>query len=309
LHLWDHYRFTLSHPHLERAYPLLQGAAQFFVDSLVRDPKSGAWVTCPSISPENQHPLGTAVCAGPTMDGAILRDLFEATAEAASLLGVDADFRQRLLEIRAELPPYRVGLAGQLEEWQEDWDLDAPEPHHRHVSHLFGLYPSHQISPTATPELAQAARRTLELRGDEATGWSLAWKVNLWARLGEGECAYRLLKLLLSPDRSYTNLFCAHPPLQIDGNFGGAAGILEMLLQSEMGRLHLLPALPAAWAEGELRGVKARGGLTVDLRWQDHELVDATITSLVDQTVEVRIRERAPVELALTAGVAARWTG
>jgi alpha-L-fucosidase 2 len=225
------------------------------------------------------------------------------------LLGVDADLRRRLLEMREELPPYRIGRAGQLLEWQEEWDLEAPEPHHRHVSHLFGLHPSHQISPARTPELARAARRTLELRGDEATGWSLAWKVNFWARLGDGERAYRLLKLLLSPDRTYTNLFDAHPPFQIDGNFGGAAGILEMLLQSEMGHLHLLPALPAAWAKGELRGAKARGGLTVAFRWQDHELVDAIITSLVDQTVEVRVRDRAPVELALKAGVGARWTG
>ena len=309
LHLWDHYRFTLSRLHLERAYPLLKGASEFFVDSLVRDPKSGHWVTCPSMSPENQHPLGTAVCAGPTMDSAILRDLLGATAEAASVLGVDAEFGRQLLELRANLPPYRIGRAGQLQEWQEDWDLEVPEPHHRHLSHLFGLYPSHQISPTVTPELARAARRTLELRGDEATGWSLAWKINLWARLGEGERAYQLLKLLIHPDRSYTNLFDAHPPMQIDGNFGGAAGILEMLVQSEVGRLHLLPALPAAWAEGELRGVKARGGLTVDLRWRQHELVDATITSLVDQTVKVRLLQRTPVEIALAAGATARLPG
>jgi alpha-L-fucosidase 2 len=303
LHLWEHYQFTLSQIYLARAYPLLKGASEFFVDTLVRDPNTGHLVTCPSISPENQHPMGTALCAGPTMDAAILRDLFQATAEAAELLERDPDFRRQLLDIRADLAPYRIGKAGQLQEWQADWDLEAPEPHHRHVSHLFGLHPSQQISPITTPELAAAARKTLELRGDEATGWSLAWKVNLWARLLDGERAHALLKLLLSPNRSYTNLFDAHPPFQIDGNFGGAAGILEMLVQSQRGTLHLLPALPAAWPEGQLRGVRARGGLTVDLTWRDHALVEATITSSVAQRVAVRVLGRDPFTMVLEAGV------
>jgi alpha-L-fucosidase 2 len=303
LHLWDHSRFTLSREHVARAYPLLKGAAEFFVDALVRDPTSGCWVTCPSMSPENQHSRGSALCAGPTMDIAILRDLLEATAEASALLGVDTEFRQELLDIRRELPPHRIGRGGQLQEWQEDWDLEAPEPHHRHVSHLFGLHPSHQISPGRTPELAAAARRTLELRGDEATGWSLAWKVNFWARLWDGERSYQLLKFLLSPDRTYTNLFDAHPPFQIDGNFGGAAGILEMLVQSEMGRLHLLPALPAAWKRGRLCGVRARGGLTVDFDWEHGRLVTATLKSSIDQTIELRIGRDEPADVVLLAGV------
>jgi alpha-L-fucosidase 2 len=304
LHLWDHYRFTLSHDHLARAYPLLKGAAEFFVDSLVRDPQTQHWVTCPSISPENQHPLGTALCAGPTIDIAILRDLFEAAAEAARLLNVDPEFRSRISGLREELPAYQIGHAGQLQEWQADWDLQSPDPHHRHVSHLFGLFPGHQISPFTTPELAIAARRVLELRGDNATGWSLAWKVNCWARLLDGERAFALLKLMLSPDRSYTNLFDAHPPFQIDGNFGGAAGILEMLVQSEPGRLHLLPALPAAWPQGRLRGARARGGLTVDLQWNRGTLVEATLTSSVAQSISLRIADRDPTNWVLAPGVA-----
>jgi len=303
LHLWEHYRFTLSRSHLKRAYPLLKGSAEFFVDALVRDPHTGHWVICPSISPENQHPFGTALCSGPTMDAAILRDLFHATAEAAQLLDRDPEFRQRLLGIRAELPPYRVGKAGQLQEWQADWDRTAPEPHHRHVSHLFGLHPSQQISPITTPELAAAARKSLELRGDRATGWSLAWKVNLWARLHDGERAHALLKLLLSPDYSYTNLFAAHPPFQIDGNFGGAAGILEMLVQSAEGQLHLLPALPVAWSDGQLRGARARGGLVVDLSWRAHALVEAKLTSSIEQVVQLRVLSDDPVEIALKPGV------
>jgi alpha-L-fucosidase 2 len=301
LHLWDHYQFTLSEDHLRRAYPLLKGAAEFFVASLVLDPNTGHRVTCPSVSPENLHPYGTSICAGPTMDSAILRDLFQATVEAANRLHVDAEFRGQILGIVSELPPYRIGKGGQLQEWQEDWDLEAPERHHRHVSHLFGLHPSHQISPHRTPELAAAARRTLELRGDAATGWSLAWKANFWARLLDGERAYQLLQLLLNPDHSFTNLFDSHPPFQIDGNFGGAAGILEMLVQSEMGRLHLLPALPAAWQMGQLRGARARGGITVDLRWDKHALVEASVTSLVDQTIQLQIAGQVPFDLVVTA--------
>jgi len=302
LHLWEHYQFTRSLPHLERAYPLLKGAAEFFVDSLVIDPKSHFLVTCPSISPENQHPHGSAVCAGPAMDMAILRDLFSATIEAAKILNRDPAFCDVLAEKRAMLAPYRVGKAGQLMEWQDDWDLEAPEPHHRHVSHLFGLHPSCQISPHKTPELAAAAKKTLELRGDFATGWSLAWKVNFWARLGDAERAYQLLCLLLHPERSYTNLFDAHPPFQIDGNFGGAAGILEMLIQSEPGRIHLLPALPRAWPKGTVRGVRARGAISVDFAWESAHITSASFRSSVDQEVWLVLHSSNPVKLSFTAG-------
>lgn len=302
LHLWDHYQFTLDDDYLTRVYPILKGASRFFLDTLVVDPVSRHLVTCPSISPENQHPHGSSLCAGPTMDNAIIRDLFSATEQAASILGVDDSFRDELLGARKQLPLCRVGKGGQLQEWLEDWDLDAPEPHHRHISHLFGLYPSFQISPLSTPKLAAAARRALELRGDVGTGWSLAWKLNSWARLHDAERAHELLRLLLSPDRTYTNLFDAHPPFQIDGNFGGAAGILEMLVQSQRGSLHLLPAVPKAWDRGVLRGAKARGGLSVDLEWQDHEVVRSTVVSLVDQEILLRVRGGAAQTVALKAG-------
>ncbi|HTA89108.1 MAG TPA: glycoside hydrolase family 95 protein [Polyangiaceae bacterium] len=305
LHLWDQYRFSLDRAHLARALPILNGAATFFLDFLVEHPKLGQLVTCPSVSPENCHPFGgTTICAGPTMDNALLRDLFAAAAEASETLGVEPELCAAFRAARARLPPFRIGKAGQLQEWLEDWDLDVPERTHRHVSHLFGLHPSHQISPFETPELAAAARRTLELRGDEATGWSLAWKANFWARLLDGERAHALLTLLLSPDRTYTNLFDAHPPFQIDGNFGGAAAILEMLAQSNVGWLHLLPALPRAWPEGRVAGLRARGGLTLDLTWRDHALESVRITSLVDQVLALRVKTEALRTVTLRAGVA-----
>ncbi|HEY4106260.1 MAG TPA: glycoside hydrolase family 95 protein [Polyangiaceae bacterium] len=303
LQLWDHYCFSLDRAHLARAYPILKGAAEFFLDFLVEHPRTRELVTCPSVSPENMHPFGTTLCAAPTMDSAILRDLFAATAEAGEILERDAELVAKIRAARARLPEYRIGKAGQLQEWLDDWDLEAPERTHRHVSHLFGLHPSRQISPLDTPELAAAARRTLELRGDEATGWSLAWKVNFWARLLDGERAHALLELLLSPDRTYTNLFDAHPPFQIDGNFGGAAGILEMLVQSERGRLHLLPALPRAFRSGSIRGLRARGGLSLDLDWHDGELGTLRIMSLRDQEIVLRVKTGEPRRIALHAGV------
>ena len=301
LHLWEHFLFTEDRALLARAYAVLRGAAEFFLDTLVAHPKTGELVTCPSISPENQHPWGTALCAGPTMDNAILRDLFEATELAAAQLGLDAELRDQVKAARARLPGFRIGRAGQLQEWLEDWDLEAPEPHHRHVSHAFGLHPSLQISPDRTPELAAAVRKSLELRGDAGTGWSLAWKINFWARLHEGERSYALLEQLLNPDRTYMNLFDAHPPFQIDGNFGGAAGILEMLAQSRPGRLHLLPALPAAWPAGSVRGLRARGGLTLDFAWQDAAVCSLTVTSLRAQQLEL-VLGKTPRRLDLAAG-------
>jgi alpha-L-fucosidase 2 len=302
LHLWDHYRYSLELDVLRRAYPILRGASLFFVDTLVSDPNTGWKVTCPSLSPENQHPHGTAICAGPTMDMAILRDLFDATMASARKLGQDEALVIELRSLREQLAPYRIGKAGQLQEWQEDWDLEAHERHHRHVSHLYGLYPSHQIDRYDTPELARAARRSLELRGDPATGWSLAWKLNLWARLGDGERAAELAKLLLCPERTYPNLFDAHPPFQIDGNFGGAAGILEALLQSAPGRLHLLPALPKAWDTGSISGARARGAIDLDLRWDRGELACATLRSKVKQKISLRIRDSIPREIQLLPG-------
>lgn len=278
--LWDHVAFSGDSALVRRVYPLLKGAAEYFLDALVRLPGTDHLVTNPSLSPENVHPQGAALCAGPTMDNQILRDLFNAVAEAATLLERDADFRARVLAARDRLPPHVIGKAGQLQEWLEDWDMNVPEIDHRHVSHLYGLYPSFQIDLEETPELAAAVRRSLEIRGDNATGWGIGWRINLWARLGDGDHAHDVVSLLLSPERTYPNMFDAHPPFQIDGNFGGAAGIIEMLVQSRGGRLRLLPALPGAWPSGRITGVKARGGLELSMSWADSALTEATLTAL-----------------------------
>ncbi|WP_313343967.1 glycoside hydrolase family 95 protein [Stenotrophomonas sp.] len=299
--LWDRWDYGRDPAYLRRIQPLFKGAAEFFVATLQRDPGTGAMVTNPSISPENQHPFGAALCAGPAMDAQLLRDLFDQCIQMSDVLGVDADFARQLQALRAQLPPDRIGKAGQLQEWQQDWDMDAPEIHHRHISHLYALHPSSQINRRDTPALAKAARRSLEIRGDEATGWGIGWRLNLWARLGDGEHALAILKMLLSPQRSYPNLFDAHPPFQIDGNFGGTAGITEMLLQSWGGAIFLLPALPSAWPDGEVRGLRARNTAGVDLQWRNGRLHAAVLRSERGGTYQL-VHGDSTLTVALPAG-------
>ncbi|MEV4363893.1 glycoside hydrolase N-terminal domain-containing protein [Nonomuraea sp. NPDC049625] len=286
--IWDHYLFTGDLDFLRQYYPAMKGAAQFFLETLVEEPSLKYLVTNPSNSPELTHHAGVSVCAGPTMDNQILRDLFNGCAKASELLGTDASFRTQVLAARDRLPPMKTGSRGNIQEWLYDWV--ETEQNHRHISHLYGLHPSNQITKRGTPALYTAARRTLELRGDDGTGWSLAWKINYWARMEEGTRAHDLIRALVTTARLAPNMFDLHPPFQIDGNFGATSGIAEMLLQSHNGELHVLPALPAAWPSGKAQGLRGRGGYTVDATWSSGGATEILIRFDRDGTVNVRSR-------------------
>ncbi|WP_029902872.1 glycoside hydrolase N-terminal domain-containing protein [Prevotella sp. 10(H)] len=297
-HLWEHYAYTQDIEYLKSVYPTIKGAARFFEDMLVEDPNNGYLVTAPTTSPENSYKTSSgdvlSICAGSAMDNQIIRELFSNVSAAARLLDVDKDWIQGIEAKKAKLAPTTIGKHGQIMEWLEDYD--EAEIHHRHVSQLYALHPGYELTYEKTPELMQAAKTTLERRGDESTGWSMAWKINFWARLKDGERTYKLIGDLLKPagrdHGTYPNLFSSHPPMQIDGNFGGCAGIAEMLVQSHAGYIELLPSVPRGWADGSVRGLKVRGGGEVSFAWKNGSMTDIEFKAVASNTFTIKLPDK-----------------
>lgn len=303
-HLWQHYLYSGDEAFLRESYPVFKGLSEFYLDFMVEEPEHGWLVVVPSISPENKAGAfgaqSSSLTAGCTMDNQIVTDVFDMTERAAGILGLktEGDFVKRIRAARAKMAPMQVGRHGQLQEWM--WDADDPDDKHRHVSHLYGMFPSNQISPYRNPELFEGVKKTLEYRGDVSTGWSMGWKVCLWARLLDGDHALKLITDQLNLKTAtggsggggtYANLFDAHPPFQIDGNFGCTAGIAEMLVQSHDGAIHILPALPDAWKTGKVTGLRTRGGYTVDVEWEDGALTGLTVYSALGGNCRLRLPE------------------
>lgn len=322
-HLWEHYSFTHDTAYLKNdAYPLMKGAVQFCLDWMIQNEK-GEWITSPGTSPENLYvtPNGYvgATLYGATADLAMIRELFEDFIAASNVLKINTEFVARVVQVFENLHPYKIGKKGNLQEWYFDWE-DA-EPLHRHQSHLFGLYPGHHIYPHETPQLAQACRTTLEIKGDETTGWSKGWRINLWARLWDGNRAYKMYRELLryvDPDGkdinytggggTYPNLFDAHPPFQIDGNFGGSAAVIEMLMQSDENKIYLLPALPETWDEGSIQGICARGGFVVSIAWEKATLQKTEILAKTDgKTILVYGNQQKEIQLKKGESTIINW--
>ena len=312
-HLWEHYLFTRDESFLrEEAYPLMRDAALFYSEYLVEDPVTGWLISTPSNSPENG-----GMVAGPTMDHQIIRSLFNACIEAMKILDTDHQFAAELKDLSMQIAPNQVGQHGQLQEWMED--LDDPENKHRHVAHLWGIHPAMDINWETSPEFMEAAKQSLLFRGDDGTGWSLAWKINFWARLLEGDHAYELVKLIFRPvssDKtrygrgggSYANLFDAHPPFQIDGNFGAAAGIVEMLIQSHLSAINILPALPSALPDGSISGVCARGGFELSFSWKEGKLTRLEVLSKAGEPCKIKYLNRT-IEFSTTPGETLSFDG
>ncbi|MDZ7608568.1 MAG: hypothetical protein U5K79_23960 [Cyclobacteriaceae bacterium] len=322
-HLWEHYIFTKDSAFLaNKAYPLMKGAAQFCLEWLTDD-GHGNLVTSPSTSPENRFitPDGYvgATLYGGSADLSMIRECFIQTINAGKILNIDKEFLSKLEEALNKLYPYQIGKKGNLQEWYYDWE--DVEPQHRHQSHLYGLYPGHHITPLSTPALAEACRKTLEIKGDETTGWSKGWRINLWARLWDGNRAYKMYRELLQfvpPDKmetnykrgggTYPNLFDAHPPFQIDGNFGGAAAVLEMIVQSTENEIRLLPAIPDAWDNGSVFGVRTRGGFEVSMEWESNRPTAIRVSSTTGgKTTLIHGEKQKTVTVAPGSSVELKW--